>query len=234
MVNSPSSPTPIFPPTPPPTQQRNNKYKYTIMKITFLLFGVLSLLTLGWSTRVSLPRGSIKHHQTLKAMETFYPELSRSHPPSQPYGFSAQPSNALDVFLGEMKRKKADDAAEKMREEWAKLTAKFLGRSNKDVTEAEEDEDDQVVQDEKEEEANKMEAVGGVEKRFYSQIEVADMEASKRGLLNWVMQMDYSGQTFFDGYVFLFPLLLAPSRRFAYSRLRQVGSCRMHVRRAET
>jgi len=57
-------------------------------------------------------------------------------------------------------------------------------------------EEEEVVEDEQ--------GSGEVEKRFYSQLELSDMEASKRGLLNWVMQMEYAGQTFFDGYVPLF------------------------------
>jgi len=109
-------------------------------------------------------------------------------------------------------------AAERAREEWAKLTARareaskereevFVEREEESVdnvedevvVEQDEGENDELVEKEEIEEGS-----GEVEDRFYSQLEVSDMEAGKRGLLNWVMQMEYAGKTFFDGYVSIF------------------------------
>lgn len=108
-----------------------------------------------------------------------------------------------------MRKVKEEVAMEKAREEWAALTKRFMGASaekvksediiTQDLGEEKKredvaDEKEVVESDEREEE---------MEDRFYSQIELSEMKdsESKRGLLNWVMQMEYTGQTFFDGYV---------------------------------
>jgi hypothetical protein len=154
-----------------------------------------------------------------------------------------------------MRIRKAEMAAERAREEWAKLTARAREfskekekRDEEVIVERKEESvenimDEQVVEqdDEKEEELfeqedkkevevmeemEEEEGTGEVEERFYSQIELSDMEASKRGLLNWVMQMEYAGKTFFDGYVsrlfiiVIFVSVLAPSSSLSVSRVR--------------
>jgi len=118
-------------------------------------------------------------------------------------------------------------AAQQDRKKWEELTANFRGVSKEEadggaevVANGEEEKEESIQQEveeviEKEEEEEmvvKEEEVveedqgsGEVEKRFYSQLELSEMEASKRGLLSWVMQMEYAGQTFFDGYVFSCP-----------------------------
>jgi hypothetical protein len=40
---------------------------------------------------------------------------------------------------------------------------------------------------------------GGEKEKMYTQLELVNVTEEKRGLMNWVMQMGYSGQTFFDG-----------------------------------
>jgi hypothetical protein len=40
---------------------------------------------------------------------------------------------------------------------------------------------------------------GAREEKMYSQTELIGVSKEKRGLLNWIKQMDYSGPTFFDG-----------------------------------
>jgi len=128
-------------------------------------------------------------------------------------------------------------AAERAREEWAKLTARAREASKERdevivkqeeesvdnvehevVVEQEEGENDELVEKEEIEEGT-----GEVEERFYSQLELTDMEASKRGLLNWVMQMEYAGKTFFDGYVFLsfFPSSLSFAASSSYHHCRR-------------
>jgi hypothetical protein len=179
-----------------------NVYKYkSIMKIILLIIASLSLLAVGWSNRLNIPVG-LTTHKSLKAMETFFPE-TRPPPP--------RPASSL--------RKKRDEIiSRKARAEWVRLKA--LHGFNKEEVENEEvivereeesveDIEDQVVEQEDGEVVGVMEEEvraeaeeresGEVEDRFYSQLELTDMEASKRGLLNWVMQMDFSGQTFFDG-----------------------------------
>jgi hypothetical protein len=189
------------------------------MKIFFIIIATLSLFGLGWSNRLNIPVG-LTVHKSLKAMETFFPETRRPLPP--------RPVTSDLVQL--LRIRKEEIAAERAREEWARLTAQARGfskekekRDEEAQVEREEDsvknaEDEIVVQqdDEKEEELfeqedktevdvmkemEEEEGTGEVEKRFYSQLELSDMEASKRGLLNWVMQMEYAGKTFFDGYV---------------------------------
>jgi len=114
-------------------------------------------------------------------------------------------------------------ATQRDREEWAKLTARFRRVSKEEASGAgevvdSEEEGESVQQDDREVEVIGEEVVvveeeevveedeeqgsEEVKKRFYSQLELSDKEASKRGLLNWVMQMEYAGTTFFDGYVF--------------------------------
>jgi hypothetical protein len=190
------------------------------MRIILIFIATLSLLGLGWSNRLNIPV-ELTVHKSLKAMETFFPETRRPLPP--------RPVTSDLVEL--MRIRKAEIAAERAREEWARLTAQARGfsrekekRDGEVVVEREEEsvedvKDEVVVQqdDEKEEELvqqedkregdvmkemEEEEGTGEVEKRFYSQIELSDMEASKRGSLNWVMQMEYAGKTFFDGYVF--------------------------------
>lgn len=134
-------------------------------------------------------------------------------------------------------------AAQRDREEWAKLTARFGGFSKEkadfgahEVKNEEEEEsiqqDHEVVDEEgfveEEEVVEDEQGSGEVEKRFYSQLELSEMEASKRKLLNWVMQMEYAGQTFFDGYVFscLFSIFLnyhSPLRHLHSPRRRRRG-----------
>jgi len=132
--------------------------------------------------------------------------------------------------------KKAEIAADRARKEWAKLTARAREASKQRdeevivkqeeesvdnveheiVVERDEGENNEFVEKgEKEEVEGIEEARGEVEERFYSQLELSDMEGSKRGLLNWVMQMEYAGKTFFDGYVF------SPSSRLLYRSRRR-------------
>jgi hypothetical protein len=104
--------------------------------------------------------------------------------------------------------RKEEIASEKMRDEWAALKYRMMNAQDQDEQEKERvlevgengNEDSYEEKEEKEEE---------VEGRFYTQLELANSTDAKRGLLNWVMQMEYAGQTFFDGYVFLL-LLLVP------------------------
>jgi hypothetical protein len=155
-------------------------------------------------------------------METFFPETRRPLPP--------RPVTSDLVEL--MRIRKAEIAAERAREEWAKLTARAREfskekekRDEEVIVEREEESADNAVGEEvvqqddsddkehvegedKREVVVEEEGTGEVEKRFYSQLELSEREASKRGLLNWVMQMEYAGKTFFDGYVF--PLLHFP------------------------
>ena len=155
-------------------------------------------------------------------METFFPETRRPLPPRP------VTSNLVEL----MRMKKAELAAERAREEWAKLTAKAREASQERdeeviveqeeesvgnvedevVVERDEGENDELVEKEEIEDGR-----GEVEERFYSQLELTDMEASKRGLLNWVMQMEYAGKTFFDGYVF--PSSLSSASSSPYSSL---------------
>ena len=195
------------------------KYNLT-MKISFLIIASLSLLGLGFSSRLNIPVGLIVH-KSLKAMETFFPETRTPLPPRP------VTSNLVEL----MRIRKAEIAAERAREEWAKMTARARESSKEKekrdeevVVDREEEsvenvEDQEVVQQaeevvqeevgvkretEKKEVEEEEEVSGEMEERFYSQLELFDMEASKRGLLNWVMQMEYAGKTFFDGYVFCY------------------------------
>jgi len=126
--------------------------------------------------------------------------------------------------------KKAELAAERARKEWAKLTARAREASkerDEEVIVKQEEEsvdnvEDEVVVEREEGENNELvekeeieEGRGEVEERFYSQLELSDVGAGKRGLLNWVMQMEYAGKTFFDGYVI--PSLFPFSPSFASS-----------------
>jgi len=155
-------------------------------------------------------------------METFFPETRIPLPP--------RPVTTDLVEL--MKIRKTELAADRAREEWAKMTARArelskekekrdeevgVEREEESVENVEDQEvvqqDEKVVQENNKEEVDVMrerekeeveddeEASGEIEDRFYSQLELSDVEASKRGLLNWVMQMEYAGKTFFDGYV---------------------------------
>jgi hypothetical protein len=184
------------------------------MKIFFIIIASLSLLGLGWSNRLNIPVG-LTVHKSLKAMETFFPETRRPLP--------ARPVTSDLVQL--MRIRKAEMAAERAREEWAKLTARAREASKEkekrdeqvpvereeesadnavgeEVVQQEDEKNEKFVEGEdKQEVMEEEEGTGEVEQRFYSQLELSDMEASKRGLLNWVMQMEYAGKTFFDGYV---------------------------------
>lgn len=132
-------------------------------------------------------------HRAVKAIETFFPE-TRTRPVSVP--------KPVPDVMERLRIRKEEIALEKMREEWAAL--KYRMMSAQDEQERESDlevgENENVEKEEEEEE---------VEARFYTQLELANSTDTKRGLLNWVMQMEYAGQTFFDGYVFLL-LLLTP------------------------
>jgi hypothetical protein len=188
------------------------------MKIIILIIASLSFIMIGFSNRLNIPVG-LTTHKSLKAMETFFPE-TRPPPP--------KPASNLE----EMVRKKRDEIIfRKAREEWVRLTALYgVNRDEKDeevtvereeesvedtedqeLVEQEDEDEVDIRQEMEEEEVREEEKETGeveVENRFYSQLEFSDMEASKRGLLNWVMQMEYAGQTFFDRYVFC---LLSPS-----------------------
>jgi hypothetical protein len=221
-LTSSSSPLPLPHPLSHPQrlqpEVQSNKYK-SIMRIFFIIIASLSLLGIGFSNRLNIPVG-LTVHKSLKAMETFFPETRTRLPP--------RPVTSDLVEL--MRIRKAEMAAERAREEWAKLTArareasKEKEKKDEEVPVKREEEnvenvkDEQVVEqdDGKEEvlveqvnkeevdvmkEMEEEEGTGEAEKRFYSQLELSDMEASKRGLLNWVMQMEYAGKTFFDGYV---------------------------------
>lgn len=209
------------------------------MRIFFIIIATLSLFGLGWANRLNIPVG-LTVHKSLKAMETFFPE-TRTRLPARPVT-----SNLVEL----MRIRKAEIAAERAREEWARLTAQARGlskekekRDEEVIVERKEESvenvmDEQVVEqdDGKEEEPfeqedrkevdvmkemEEEEGTGEVEKRFYSQLELSDMEVSKRGLLNWVMQMEYAGKSFFDGYVFSNPRSSLPYRHLRH-RLRIV------------
>jgi len=211
------------------------KYNLT-MKISFLIIASLSLLGLGFSSRLNIPVGLIVH-KSLKAMETFFPETRTPLPPRP------VTSNLVEL----MRIRKAEIAAERAREEWAKMTARarelskekeksdeevLVKREEESVENVEDQEvvqqDEKVVQEdnkedvdvkretEKEEVEEEGEGTGEVEERFYSQLELSDMEVSKRGLLNWVMQMEYAGKTFFEGYVFSSSLSYLPYRHLRH------------------
>jgi len=147
-------------------------------------------------------------------METFFPETRTPLPPRP------VTSNLVEL----MRIRKAEIAAERAREEWAKLTARAREASgeqekrdqevsvkreeesvenvkDQEVVQRDDKENEKLVeQEDKQEVLEVEEGKGEVEERVYSQLELSDMEASKRGLLNWVMQMEYAGKTFFDGY----------------------------------
>lgn len=170
------------------------------MKITFIFMVVLGLVTLGWSTRISIPVG-ITTNKAIRAMETFFPE-------TRPPPVRVPPPSDL---LGMMRKVKEEIAMDQAREEWAALTKRFMSQAMEEVKSEdilkqdrgeEEHKEGKVVDEEVLVESDEREEE--VEARFYSQIELSEMKdsKSKRGLLNWVMQMEYAGQTFFDGYVF--------------------------------
>ena len=83
------------------------------MRIFFIIVTTLSLLGLGWSNRLNIPVG-LTVHKSLKAMETFFPETRTPLPP--------RPVTSDLVEL--MRIRKAEIAAERAREEWARLTAR--------------------------------------------------------------------------------------------------------------
>jgi len=204
------------------------------MKISIIIITTLFLLVIGLSNRLNTPV-ALTHKETLKAMETFFPE---TRPPIR-----AKPATTNAVEL--MRKRQMERAAQRDREEWAKLTAKFRGASKEKangggelVANREEEEEESIQQDyeevkevvvvEEEDVVGEEQGSGEVEKRFYSQLELSEMEASKRKLLNWVMQMEYAGQTFFDGYVFscLFSIFLnyhSPLRHLHSPRRRRRG-----------
>jgi hypothetical protein len=195
------------------------------MKILFIIIATLSLLGLVWSNRLNIPVG-LTVHKSLKAMETLFPETRTPLPP--------RPVTSDLVEL--MRIRKAEIGAERAREEWAKLTTRAREFSkeqekrdeqvpvkreeesvenvkDEEVVEEGDEKNEQFVEGEdKQEVVEEEEGTGQVKKRFYSQLELSDMEASKRGLLNWVMQMEYAGKTFFDGYVFSYPRSSLPYR----------------------
>ena len=112
-------------------------------------------------------------------------------------------------------KKEKKVAARKAREDWEALTATLKEQmlvtentenapeeiQNENNTEIEIYEVQGVETKEREEKQEEMKRNDWVKEILYTQLEVTHMESSKRGLLNWAMQMDYAGQTFFDGYV---------------------------------
>jgi len=112
------------------------------------------------------------------------------------------------------KRKEKKVAARKARDDWEALTAslreQMLVTENTENVEGKQNEENsteieiheiQGVETKERENQEEMKRNDWVKEILYTQLEVTHMESSKRGLLIWAMQMEYAGQTFFDGYV---------------------------------
>jgi len=181
-------------------------YKNNTMKLIFITITLASIAAIGWSTRVSIPVG-VTTNPALEELETFYHDL---HPQPTPPPYYTVPS------MKEMRKKKEKKvAARKAREDWEALTASLREQmlvtentenapeeiQNENKTEIEIYEVQGVETKEREEKQEEMKKNDWVKEILYTQLEVTHMESSKRGLLIWAMQMEYAGQTFFDGYV---------------------------------
>jgi len=193
-----SIPIPIPTPTPtinstqqpihPPTESENRNRKIIIMlKVQLLVFflGAFTLFVkLGRTTVISIPVARLAH-PAYEAMATFFPDSS-----------GTEELGAVEVEPVRVK-------TEKEIEEEVKRRLEDLERLEMNMEmEKEMKRERSIVEDigfdiqvkeygEEDKEEGKM----------YTQLTLVNVTEEKRGLMNWVLQMEYAGQTFFDGYV---------------------------------
>ena len=156
-----------------------------MLKVRLLVFflGAFTLFVkLGRTTVISIPVARLTH-PAYEAMATFFPESS-----------GTEEQGAVEVEPVRVKsEKEVEEEVKKRLEDLKRLEMNMkmeMERKNSIV------EDIEIDTEVKENDVEDKE-----EKRMYTQLELVNVTEEKRGLMNWVMQMEYAGQTFFDGYV---------------------------------
>jgi hypothetical protein len=169
------------PPIPIPTNETRRRKIIIMLKLQLLVLfiGAFTLFVkLGRTTVVSIPVARLTH-PAMEAMATFFPDSTK--------GQEKESTEARGERV-KKERKRAVVQQEERVEMSAvepRVEVEFQVNNGEMITDH---------------------GAGGKE-RMFTQLELVNVTEEKRGLMNWVMQMEYSGQTFFDGYV-LFSVLL--------------------------
>jgi len=155
------------------------------VQLLVLFLGVFTLFVkLGRTTVISIPVARLTH-PAYEAMATFFPDSSGTED------------------KGAIKPEPVRVRTEKEMEEEIKERLEVLTRLEMNIEMNMEMEREESIVGDIEIGIEVTESEGGEkeEKRMYTQLEIVNVTEEKRGLMNWVMQMEYAGQTFFDGYV---------------------------------
>jgi hypothetical protein len=169
------NPHPPIPTPTPTTTNETRRVKIIIMlklQLLVLFLGAFTLFVkLGRTTVVSIPVARLTH-PAMEAMGTFFPVPKDK-------GKAKETAKARGGRVkGERKRAvvQQEERVEKSVVGDGKAEVEFQVNNGEMITE-------HRVEGEK----------------MYTQLELVNVTEEKRGLMNWVMQMEHSGQTFFDG-----------------------------------
>lgn len=155
------------------------------VQLLVLFLGAFTLFVkLGRTTVISIPVARLAH-PAYEAMATFFPESygSEDKMPVEPEPVRVKTEKEMEE---EVKKRLEDLKRLEMNME----IEKEMKREKSIVKDIEIDT-----------EVKESDVEDKEEKRRYTQLELVNVTEEKRGLMNWVMQMEYAGQTFFDGYV---------------------------------
>lgn len=150
------------------------------LQLLVIFLGVFTLFVkLGRTTVVSIPVARLTH-PAMEAMGTFFPVPKEKEKGEEIVKARGGRVKRKGTRLVEVEVEKVVQQGERVGMsvvEDGKVEVEFQVNNSEMVTDHER----------------------GEKEKMYTQLELVNVTEEKRGLMNWVMQMEYSGQTFFDG-----------------------------------